>query len=88
MKRNSVSLSRASSYRETAEYWDDHDLSRVWSKTSPARFDVEIESEATYFAIDSSLLERLRVLARKRGVSSGTLINLWLQEKLREKLPR
>lgn len=45
---------------------------------------MEIASEITYYSLDKSLSDRLQDIARKRGVSADTLINLWVQEKLRE----
>jgi len=35
--------------------------------------------------IDKSLSEKLQSVAKKQGVSSDTLINLWIQQKLQEK---
>ena len=84
MKRPKTSISKATSYRETGEFWDTHDLSRVWNKTRKVEFTVEIESEATYFAVEKELSDKVRSLARQRGVSSDTLVNLWIQEKLHE----
>jgi len=84
MKKNKTSLSKAASYKEIGEYWDIHDLSDVWGKTRKVKFDVQIESEATYYPIEKSLSERIRSVARKQGVSSDTLINLWIQQKLQE----
>ena len=88
MRRNKSSLSKASSYREIGEYWDSHDLSEVWDKTRKVKFDVSIESETTYYPVEKSLSERVQALAKKQGVSSDTLINLWIQQKLQEQLGR
>ncbi|GFP20875.1 hypothetical protein HKBW3S06_00102 [Candidatus Hakubella thermalkaliphila] len=85
MSKNRSSISRARSYREIGEYWDTHDLAKYWDQTEPAEFEVEIQSEVTYYPLDSRLSERIRSLARKRGVSADTLLNLWVQEKLQEK---
>jgi hypothetical protein len=88
MKRNRSSLSKAISYKEIGEYWDVHDLSEFWEKTKKAKFDVQIESEITYYPIEKSLSEKLQSVAKKQGVSSDTLINLWIQQKLQEKPSR
>jgi len=88
MRKNKSSLSKASSYREIGEYWDSHDLSEVWDKTRKVKFDVSIESETTYYPVEKSLSERVQALAKKQGVSSDTLINLWIQQKLQEQLGR
>jgi hypothetical protein len=61
-----------------------HDLANYWTKTKTTRFDVDIQSEITYYSIDKKLSEQVQSLARERGVSPDTLVNLWIQEKLQE----
>lgn len=84
MKKNKTSISNANSYKDIGAYWDDHDLSEVWSNTKKVQFDVKIESETTYYALEKSLSDKVQFIARKQGVSSDTLLNLWIQEKLHE----
>lgn len=82
MARSRSSISKASTYREIAEFWDTYDLGEHWDKTKPAEFEVDLQSEATYYPIEAALSERIRRIARKRGVSPETLLNLWLQQRL------
>lgn len=84
MSKSKSSLSKARSYKEIGEFWDTHDLADFWDRTKSARFEVDIESEVTYYALDSKLSKKVRSIAKKRGVSADTLLNLWVQEKLRE----
>jgi hypothetical protein len=84
MPKLKSSISKSGSYRHIGEFWDTHDLSEFWDKTRPVSFDVAMESETTYYAVDMKLSEKVEELARKRGVAADTLINLWVQEKLRE----
>lgn len=84
MKKTRTSVSKASSYAEIGEFWDTHDLSKFWDKTKPARLDVAMESEVTYYAMDKKLSEEVQERAHQRGVSADTLVNLWVLEKLRE----
>lgn len=84
MSKGRSSLSKAKSYKEIGKFWDTHDLSDYWEETKKAEFEVDIESEMTYYALDNMLSEKIQALAKKRGVSADTLINLWVQEKLRE----
>jgi hypothetical protein len=77
-------ISHGGSYREIGEFWDTHDLADFWDQTLPAEFDVDLQSQATYYAIDSALSARIVELARQRGVSADTLLNLLVQEKLLE----
>jgi hypothetical protein len=76
------SISAAKSYQEIGDFWDTHDLADYWEQTEPAEFEVNLESEITYYALDKNLSEQIQSIARKRGVSADTLINLWIQEKL------
>jgi hypothetical protein len=84
MRRTRSSISRATSYREIGEFWDTHDLSDFWDKTTEVSFEVDIGSEVTYFAVDKTLSERIQAIARKRGIAANTLLNLWVQEKLQD----
>ncbi|OGP81417.1 MAG: hypothetical protein A2Z08_03100 [Deltaproteobacteria bacterium RBG_16_54_11] len=84
MRKNKSSLSQATSYKEIGDFWDTHDIARYWDKTKEVSFEVDVESEVTYYAVDRMLSDKLQTLAQKRGVPADTLINLWVQEKLRE----
>ena len=84
MKKDRTTLSDAKSYKEIGEFWDNHDLSEFWDSTKNADFDVNIQSEITYYALDRNLSEQIQRIAQKRGISPDTLINLWVQEKLQE----
>ena len=84
MIRHKSSVSKATTYKEIGEFWDTHDLSEFWDKTKETSFEVDIESEVTYYAVDKMLSEKIQAIAQKRGVTADTLINLWVQEKLQE----
>ena len=49
------SLSKARSYVEIGEFWDEHDLSDFWGKSKKVKFDVALEPEATYYPVKESL---------------------------------
>jgi hypothetical protein len=84
MKKNKSSISKMHTHEEIGEYWDTHDLVEHWEDTKPAEFEVDIQSEVTYFAVEKQLSEKIKAFARLRGVSPDTLLNLWVQEKLQE----
>ncbi len=84
MRKGKSSISKARSYVEMREFWDEHDLSDFWAKTKPVRADVELESEESLYAIEKGLSETIRREAKERGVSPHTLVNLWLQEKIQK----
>ena len=86
MSGNKSSISQARSYQEIGEFWDTHDLADYWDQTEPVDFEVDIQSEATYYALDRRLSQMLAQVAEERGVSSETLLNIWIQEKLWERV--
>jgi hypothetical protein len=82
MNESKSTISQASSYKEIGDFWDTHDLADYWDQTKPVDFAVDIESEVTYYALDKELSQMLSEVAEERGISAGTLLNLWVQEKL------
>jgi hypothetical protein len=73
------------SYEEMAEFWDTHSLADYWDQTEPADFEIAPEIGRRYLvAIDREVLARVQRLARLRGVSSESLVNLLLAQRLRE----
>jgi hypothetical protein len=70
------------SAEKAADFWDTHDLADYWDQTREARFLVDIKTHRFLTALDLELARKLTVRARQRGVSTETLINVWLTEKL------
>ncbi|MEK7727737.1 MAG: CopG family antitoxin [candidate division KSB1 bacterium] len=70
------------SIEEAGDFWDSHDLTDYWDLTREAHFEVNIERRVFLTALEPQLAKRLIDCARKRGVTSETLINVWLSEKL------
>lgn len=81
--KSKSSISRARSYKEIGKFWDTHNLAEYWDKTEPTEFEVDIQSEVTYYAVDKELAAKIQALAKRRGVSADTLLNMWVQEKLK-----
>ncbi len=84
MSRNKASISKASSYQETGNFWEEHDLSDFWEQTKPVEFDVDIQTQRIYYPIDSELSGKIEEVARKHGITPETLINLWLYERIKQ----
>lgn len=78
------SISEAQSYEEIGEFWDTHDITDFWDMTEPAEFEVDIQSETRYYALDRKLAEDVGHIAWQRGISVETLLNLWAYEKVAE----
>ena len=85
MTEDRTPISKAASYQEIGEFWGKRDLADFWDRTEPAEFEVQIESERRYYPLDRELSLELGKMARRHGVSTATLLNLWVKEKLNDK---
>lgn len=65
------------------DFWDEHDLADHLREWKPVEFEIDLRGESIYFPVETSLAAELARLARKQGVSAETLINLWVQEKVK-----
>ncbi len=86
MSANKSSISQAQSYQEIGEFWDTHDVTDYWEDTESAEFEVDIQSEVRYCALERTLVNQVSEIAWQKGVSVETLVNLWIQEKVKEEL--
>lgn len=67
-----------------AEFWDTHSLADYWDQTEPAEFEFDPQAKRRYLvAIDPDVLARVRTVARQKGLQTESLINLWLEQKLK-----
>lgn len=78
--RSSVSKSR--SIHEMAEFWDSHDATDWDDQTQEVDVTFDIRARRHYIAVDPDLLVRLREMAYERGLSTESLANLMLQERV------
>lgn len=71
------------SYEEMGEFWDTHSLADYWDQTEPAEFAISEQVRRRYIIrIDRDLLNRVQRIARVRGVSTESLVNLLLEQRL------
>jgi hypothetical protein len=84
MRKSKTSISKATTYRQIAEYWDTHSLADYWDQTKPVEFQVEIESEITFYPVANKLSSQILRVAKRQGITPETLLNLWVQEKLQK----
>ena len=85
-KYGHASISKARTLIEQAEFWDTHD-----SAAYPAEwveFEIDVRARQHYVAIEPEMLSKIRGEAYARGLSTESLINLWLQERLTATTPR
>ncbi len=76
------------SAEEAGDYWDVHDLADYWDETSEADVRFNLKSRHYLIGLAPEIAEELQKVAQAEGVSSQTIANLWLQEKLRERTRR
>lgn len=69
---------------ETAGFWDNHDLTDYLDLTKEIQVETDIQRRVFITALEPSLAKKLTTLAHKRGISTETLINVWLTEKVEE----
>jgi hypothetical protein len=70
-----------SSVQEASEFWETHSIADYWAETDPVN-EANIQLIRRYVHIDADLARKIHTVARKRGISTETLINLWLKEKI------
>lgn len=66
------------------EYWDTHDLAEYKDLTQEVEFKIDINRRVFLAALEPKLAKRLTEVAHKQGISTETLINVWLTEKIEE----
>jgi len=69
---------------EAADFWETHDLADYWDVTQEAHFEVDIQRRVFLTALEPQLAKKLTDVAHRQGISTETLINIWLSEKARE----
>lgn len=63
-------------------FWDTHSSADYEDAMEEVAIEIDLASSKAYFPVAKDLLSKVRAQARRQGVSSETLINLWLQERL------
>ena len=87
-ENNSVtltSISKADTIEGIGEYWDTHSLADHWEETHEVEFEVRAQRRHRV-VIEPELYQRVETQARQRGVQPETLINLWISERLQDKV--
>lgn len=63
-------------------FWDTHSSADYEDDMETVTVEIEPFFSKMYLPVARDLLSKLRVQARRQGVSPETLVNLWLQERL------
>lgn len=70
------------SVEDAGEFWDIHDLADYWDKTKEADLTFNLQKRHFYIAVLPEIAKELKRIAEGQGVSTETVVNLWLQERL------
>ena len=71
-----------STLEELWGFWDTHSSADYEDVMEPVEVEIDLSSSKVYCPVAKDLIRQLRRQARQQGVSTETLINLWLQERL------
>ncbi|HEX3532017.1 MAG TPA: CopG family antitoxin [Thermoanaerobaculia bacterium] len=77
-------LPAADSIAKLVEFFDTHDMGDLWDQMPEADFDIDLRRRKHLVALDDDLAGKVAKIARSRHVSSESLINSLLREKLAE----
>ncbi len=66
------------------EFFDSHDLCEYLEGMPEANFDINIKRRTHVIALDEDLAKTLTQIAQAKRISSRTLVNRWLREKVSE----
>jgi hypothetical protein len=77
-------LPQTGSLDDLVEFFDTHDMGDDWDQMPEADFDINLRRRKHLVALDDDLAGKVAKIARSRHVSSESLINSLLREKLTE----
>lgn len=72
----------SASMDEIVNFWDTHSTADYEDEMQDVTFDIDIQEETIAVALVPELAEVIGRAAKARGVTTETLVNLWLAEKV------
>ncbi len=84
MARSKTESLPTGSVDELVEFFDTHDMGDYWDQMPEVHFDIDIRRRSHLVAVDEDIVGKIAQVARARHVSSESLINSLLREKLAE----
>ena len=79
---NVSSISQSHTLEEMAEFWDTHSLADFEDQTYEVEMTFAPSARRSLVGIEPELMRDLRRIARKRQVSTQTLVNVWLRQRV------
>ena len=78
------SISQAETIEQIADFWDTHSLADYADRVKEVEMTFDLSARRPVVGVEPELLEELRQIAKTRHISTQTLVNLWLQQKVSE----
>jgi hypothetical protein len=82
-KNKAKTLPRSKSVKGLVDFFETHDMGDYLEKMPEAHFDVSIEKRKHLVALEEDIVDKLTEIAKSKKVSSESLINTWLKDKIR-----
>ena len=83
MAENRVSsISQARTLEEMAEFWDTHSLADFDDQTHEVEMTFAPSARRSVVGIETELMAEIRRIAKERQVSTQTLVNVWLRQRV------
>lgn len=77
-------LPKLDSTDELVDFFETHDMGDYWEQMPETEFEVKIKKRKHLIALDENVAAKVTQIAKTKNVSSESLINTWLKEKLRK----
>ena len=89
MSKHVSKIPKFRSEAEEAQYWDTHDTTEFLDELKPAKLILSRPKPKVSVSIRIGKTEAalLRQIAARKGLASGSLIHLWVTERLLDELP-
>ena len=82
-KNKGKTLPRSRSMKELVDFFETHDMGDYWEHMPEAYFDVNIKKRTHLVALEEDIVDKLTEIAKTKKISSESLINTWLKDKIR-----
>jgi len=69
------------SLEEAGAFWDTHDSADYETSMRNVKMRVRLRGHRYLVPLDSDLYRKVETIAKQRGISTQTLISMWIQEK-------
>ncbi len=73
--------------QQLAEFWDTHDVADYVDQLKPAHLTFDLgkpKEETVMFRLDTGVKTYLTRLARNKGLSTSSLLRMWIMEKFNQ----